>query len=295
MNPNDPRHGTEAGHEQHIRDGEPPCPACIDGDLKASRRRAKRKAMGHIYTRQLGHKLHTKLQNHREAGATFEDIARWAGISESQVWRLLDAGPTGKVYARTWLALANMQPTPTLTTIGATRRVRALMTLGYSKIRLAEETGVHADTIRNIARNPDFAALRVREAIAEAYERLSMTPAVGRTQQERAGVTRAINTAKRNGWEPPLSWESIDDPNAKAVGIPRGTPSDNYGAGGEQSYDHAVVERVVAGEPRPRKLTNAEATEVVRRLRASGMSTTQLEALGFRTDRYFRVNPRDAA
>jgi hypothetical protein len=215
MLPDDARHGSEAGHEQHLRDKEDACDACIDADLKASRRRTKLKTMGAQFLVPLGG-LYDELQALRDRGAVVDDIAEWANISDSQVWRALNNGPEGKIYARTYRALRDMRPGPILTPVGAQRRVRALMWLGYSAAVIADDAGLHADTIKNLAKRlPRSLHKSVKAAIADTFDRLSMTPAPTEERYQRASATRTRNYARENGWLPPLAWDDIDDVNGR--------------------------------------------------------------------------------
>jgi hypothetical protein len=148
MLPDDARHGSEAGHEQHLRDKEDACDACIDADLKASRRRTKLKTMGAQFLVPLGG-LYDELQALRDRGAVVDDIAEWANISDSQVWRALNNGPEGKIYARTYRALRDMRPGPILTPVGAQRRVRRLM----ARIRTTKPSFWGSGTIARLGRD----------------------------------------------------------------------------------------------------------------------------------------------
>lgn len=267
MTPDDPRHGTEAGHEQHIRDGEESCPACVHGDRLASRRRSKRKTMGYIYQRPIGNRLLEKIREARASGATYEDVARWAGVSESQVFRVVAAGPQQPIYARTWLKLDAMRPQQVVTTVGVTRRLRALTALGWSLNRLSVEAGVDPTTVGDaLAAPPVFMSAKTKAAIAATYERLCMTPPIGASKQERAGITRARNRAAREQWAPPLAWDNIDHPN-EAPDMGASVISDDI--------DHVAIERALAGERV--QLTRAEKFAAIHVGIERGMSQTQIE------------------
>lgn len=213
MSPEDPRHGSEAGNEQHLRDGENPCDACVEADRIASRRRSKRKAMGYRYQAPLGD-IYWRLQTLRAQGATYDDLMEWSGVVESQIWRALNGSPETIVYARTWHRLNDMNVGRIITPIGITRRIRALMWLGYSAQQIAAASGCHPDTIRDARDQPrEFLARKVKTGIADAYDRLSMTLPTGDTKQERAGITRSRNYARHNGWLAPFAWINVDDVN----------------------------------------------------------------------------------
>lgn len=213
MSPDDPRHGREAGHEQHLRDGEEPCAACVEGDLRASRRRHKRKTMGRVYTLPLGQANHDKLTNLRRKGATWDQLAEWVGVSDSVIWRLIDGGPEYVVYARTYARVRDMKPGRIVTAVGVARRLQALAWLGYTSPVVAAESGVHEETIRD-ARNGTLAYLHATTAaaLADTYDRLWTAPAEPRSPHSSRGITRSRNHARRKGWLPPLAWDDIDDP-----------------------------------------------------------------------------------
>lgn len=278
MNPADPRHGSEAGHEQHIRDGEDPCDACVDGDLKASRRRSKRKSMGAVYQLPLGD-LYWKIQALKKRGATYDDITAWSGVVDSQVWRVLNGSPETVVYARTWRRLDEMKVGRIITPLGVTRRIRALTWLGYSAQQIAAAAGCHSDTIRDARDQPrEFLARKVKVGIADAYDRLAMTLPTGETKQDRAGITRSRNTARRNGWLAPLMWDDIDDCDERP----------ELDAVDGDDFDPVVVDRILAGDFRL-KATPPERTEVARRWAEAGRAMNEIARLtGWRIERYYR-------
>lgn len=217
MSPDDPRHGTEAGNEQHARDGEQSCAPCAEAKLIASRRRTKRKTQGYRYTAPAG-RAWDRVQRWRLGGASIDDICEHAQLEPATVYRLLHKGRDQIVYARTFAAVMRAPEGMPLTTIGATRRVRALQRLGYSVERITAEAGVNHDTILDAREERVFIARRVRASIAAAYDRLHMTIPTGETRQYRAGITRSRNYAEKRGWPPPMAYDDIDD----AAEVPKG-------------------------------------------------------------------------
>lgn len=217
MNPQDPRHGREAGHEQHLRDGEKPCEPCYEAKLTAARRRSKRKAQGRLYTMPAA-QAYDRVVRWRAGGASLDDISRHTGLEESVTSRICNGSRDMVIYPRTFLAIMKAPSGMPLTTVGAIRRVQALQRLGWSVERIAEVAGVHRDTVLDARHGRVFVAHRVRVAIDEAYRSLSMTIPEGETQQHRAGITRSRNHATRQGWLPPLAYDDIDDALEKPEG-----------------------------------------------------------------------------
>lgn len=89
---------------------------------------------------------------------------------------------------------------------GTQRRIRALMALGWTSRHIADLCGwTSAEAVTEINKDRRFVYLATAEKIADAYERLCMTP--GPSPQTKA-------RAARKGWPPPLAWDDdrIDDP-----------------------------------------------------------------------------------
>lgn len=216
MSPEDPRHGSEAGYEQHRREGEDPrdvCFPCYEGKLLAARRRTKRKTMGYRYMFPAD-VVRARLGQWRDSGATYGEIADHVGIEEGVIWEIVnDGSPT--VYARTAKRILSAKGWP-VTTLGLTRRVRALAAMGWTMPNIAEACQVHHDTIVDVRRRQaDFTSRKVRTGIVAGYDHLSVTFPNAGTKQEKAGITRARNHAIKQGWAPPLAWDDIDDPNER--------------------------------------------------------------------------------
>lgn len=276
MRPDDHRHGTEAGNEQHWRDGEDPCPPCHQAKILAARRRGKRKSMGHLYQRPLGDVWHM-LNDLASRGVLSGEIERVTGLVESQVWRALKGGPETIVYERTWQKLANIDVNQLVTPIGITRRIRALRWVGYSTAAIAAEAGCHVDSVRDAQVQPrDFVAMKVRDGIVAAYDRLAFQSPEATSQQHLAGISRSRNLARRNGWASPMAWDHIDLDERPADDLRDRRP------------DQVVIDRILAGDMTLAKTaTKAEKVAVVTRWRADGRSLNELDRLsGWQSRRY---------
>lgn len=280
MLPEDERHGAERGYEQHVRDGEDPCADCYQAKLLAARRRRKRQQMGHRYTVP-STKARARLDRWRAGGASYGDIADHTGLEEGRCWEILnDGAPT--IYTRTALRIMAATGWP-VTTLGITRRVRALVRIGWTVPHIAEACGVHHDTILDIRRRrPEFVSRRVRDAIVAGYETLSMRLPQPQSKQDRAGVTRARNHATRSGWFPPLAWNDIDDPDER--------PSRAKQRPNGRDLDPVVVERFLGGD-HALPTTYTEKREIARRWVAMGRTQYELEhAVGWNSARLLRTD-----
>jgi hypothetical protein len=208
MTPDDPRHGTEAGHMTHRRDAEPSCDRCLHARMVAAKRR-------------------------RLYGTT-------------------------KVPA-----------------LGAQRRVRALQALGHSRKVIANRIGYTNNGAMSYLMQAETMQAETAAKIAAVYDELCMVVPTG------VGPKRARTWAKKFGFVPPLAWDDIDnDPE------PSNPDAPNY----DTDYDESMVLRVLNGGPRPRRMTHAEGTEVVRRLLASGRTTHEIKHVwGMKPERYVRI------
>jgi transcriptional regulator with XRE-family HTH domain len=209
MTPDDPRHGTPAGHRAHFRAGTPTCQPCRDA--------------------------HTR---HRKS---MDYLKRTRGMESTLI--------------------------PSL---GTQRRIRALQAMGWTMNDIASRAGVTSRRVEQWLRH-DQIHYTTAEKVAAVYEALSMT--LGPSNMARV-------RARNRGYLPPLAWDDIDrDPDPK-----RRRKAD---AAWQGTIDHAIVERVLCGEKRPRKLTWAEGAEITRRLVARGLSWAQIEEMyGFKVERY---------
>lgn len=101
----------------------------------------------------------------------------------------------------------------TVLMIGSTRRVRGLIAIGYMRLDLVRETGLHRTNIGNVlAGNHRYVWASTARRIDEVFRRLQALPA-----PDSYGARRARARAQRAGWNSPLAWdeETIDDPAAE--------------------------------------------------------------------------------
>lgn len=163
---------------------------------------------------------------------------------------------------------AHVPDTCLVPSLGATRRVRALMALGW---RHEDITPLIGRTSHHLAsgRYPRMLALDWR-LVDAAYERLSGAP---------GGSDRARARAVAAGFAPPLAWSDIDDPNE--------TPKGMISRGGRNpaEVDPVIVERLLDGQRIPS--TRAEKEEAMRQWLADGKSAVSLCRMhGWREARY---------
>jgi hypothetical protein len=233
------------------------------------------------------HDTRARLQDLVHAHVPLRTIARAAGLSDTAVNHIV-SGQHKRVRRNTAervaaLNLADVydQASGLVPSVGAVRRVQALMALGWRKADLADQ-GVPAGQL--VARSRDLIGVTRWRQVREVYDRLSMTPGPSQAARDRAAA---------RGYLPPLAWdeETIDDP--------RATTQD--GEEGEAALDCVAVDRAVdmaaadasCGTDLP--LTQDERIAVVRRLTARGSSDTEVAGvLGVSDRTVLRLRQRHA-
>lgn len=92
-------------------------------------------------------------------------------------------------------------------TVGAVRRVRALLAIGHTCKAIYEASGVEHSTITELLNGRiSMVARHVDERITKGYAKLAASPGIS---------ARSLNRATREGWAPPAAWDDIDDPDAR--------------------------------------------------------------------------------
>lgn len=178
---------------------------------------------------------------------------------------------------------------------GTQLRLQALVALGHGFTPMAAALGTSTENVRRLTYGPRaFVRSTTAARIAELYDAWSMTLPPSNTSEQRRTASYARTVARKRGWLPPLALDDdrIDTPGYRPTKHVPATDLEHA----DRDYDHAVVERVLAGDPKPRKLTHREAREVVRRLVARGLTTHDIERdYGLNTARYTHPTGAPAA
>lgn len=183
------------------------------------------------------------------------------------------AGVTDLPYTLT--VAATVDDSSWVPTLGAQRRLRSLMRLGWRHEDVAELVGRSTHVLVGNSAPHKIRAIDWR-LIDEAWRQLCAVP----------GPSNKCRTrAQRLGYAPPLAWDDIDDPNETPKGLNMDTKSE---------YDAVIVERILSGRPMP--ATTAERHEVVRQWVAQGRPLNELDRLtGWQSRRYLGEPREDAA
>ena len=207
-------HGTRNNYLAHACR----CTPCTN-DATAKRDRHRRLQ---AYGRPHPHKVDaTQARNHVNklirGGMSISEIARKANITHPAVARLIGSGkqtPSKQIMHATAAALLDVgHATPHaeghINAIGTTRRIQALVAIGYPLQTIGRLAGINPDKPRHVL-TQRLTDAETAKAISELFTRLQLKPAPASRQ-----ATQARNTARRNGWLPPLAWDedNIDNPN----------------------------------------------------------------------------------
>jgi hypothetical protein len=146
-------------------------------------------------------------------GAEINRIAAAATCSSTSISRLL-SGQLTKIWRSTEIRILNTRLTPGLlspfrpvSSVGVTRRVRALMAIGHNAQVIGDAIGSAPSFVRQLAAGtlPTVRA-STAERVARAYRHLVLV--AGKS-------TAARRRALDEGWAGPMAWDtSIDDPSA---------------------------------------------------------------------------------
>lgn len=196
------------------------CDDCRAGNTKRQDRRRRLEAYGQWEARRSARAAHDHINALRsEHGITINEFATLSGVNRRMVWAITK-DPDCRVEAdteRRVLAVTGEErcfaPGSTIPSKGARRRIRALAAIGYTNRDIMAAAGLNVSYASQILKQPTITR-SVHAAIAEAYERLSATPA-----PTSFGGRRAILRAAREGWAPPHAWDDIDNPRERPKGV----------------------------------------------------------------------------
>ncbi|MDK1473673.1 hypothetical protein QNO07_09595 [Streptomyces sp. 549] len=190
------------------------CPPCRRAENAYAKRRRHLAETGRALTVP-AEPVREHLQRLITAGAGWNQLEAATGLGGCTL-RRLRRGRYRRLHRSTAAAILALQPGDcaapgrSVPAIGSTRRLRALTAVGYSRARLAIETGLDPTTIKRITAGVETLAAATADTIAATYTRLAHTTATpSRT------ASRASNDARRAGWPDPTWWEDyghLDDP-----------------------------------------------------------------------------------
>jgi hypothetical protein len=160
------------------------------------------------------------------AGIGHRTIVRAAGVSQGGLSKLLygTAGQAPSRQVRPETAKRLLSLTPSLDLVadgtpidatGTTRRLQALIAIGWPQAKLAARLGWSPSNFHRLVSATQVTARTARAARA-VYDDLWNTSPDETGHASRRAADCARNTARRNGWPPPMAWDddTIDNPTA---------------------------------------------------------------------------------
>lgn len=275
------------------------CEPCTVANSQSEAERNRLKLYGRYQKYVDAYPVRLHVRELMDYGIGLKQIVKVSGVSHGALWKLMygkrqpdgSQTPARRVLRTTAEKLYAVEPIMEHLAAGAlvdqtgtTRRLQALVAIGYSGAVLAERLGVLRSNFTSTlhGRRPVTKAMHLR--VVDLYDELSMSPLAGHDQRTRISVNRARNLAQANGWLPPLAWDDdlIDDPATQPdanVDPPR-TVID---------FDEVAVQRFIDGDLPLRALSKADRYEVVARWQELGRPLRELELRGMRPERYKAV------
>jgi len=163
------------------------------------------------------------------AGMGLKRIVAVSDISQGLLWKLIygktrpdgTRTPSKRIRAATQTAILavrlDLADGARIDSTGTTRRIQALVAVGWSQSQLAARLGILRSNFTAIAQGRTDVTVAHAKAVSALYEQL--WDQVPEHAQWRAHIaySRAVNYAAAAGWVPPMAWseETIDDPSVR--------------------------------------------------------------------------------
>lgn len=212
-------------------------------------------------------------------GMGLKRIVAISDVSHGQLWKLMYGKTradgsrvpskriTPRVEQKILAVRLDLADGARVDSVGAVRRVQALVALGWSQSKICVRLGIQRSNFTDISqgRRTEITVAHDK-AIRALYAEWSMQLPPQAEWRDKISASRARNFAKAAGWLPPLAWDDdeLDGP-AGVCGV-----DDEVGG-----LDHAAIDRRIHGDKV--RLTAAEKGEVVRRMVAAGVEKNEIE------------------
>jgi len=269
------------------------CAVCKDARRKYDRKQVVLKANGKSATVD-AEPIRQHVRTLQAAGIGTRRICEASGVGRTALLKLLNGcgsrgtDPSRRVLASTAEKLLAVQPTldvlggkALLDPTGTQRRLRALVALGWSQAKLADQIEwTPANFGQLIHGTYGHVIVETARRVRRLYDELNEQRPPEQTHRDKIAASRARRYAASNGWTPPVSWDddTIDDPSAH----PNMT-----------GYDESVVQALLAGQAA--EFEDVDLREAVRRLEPQSLTAIAKQiGIPYNTV-YYRVRVRSAA
>jgi len=155
-------------------------------------------------------------------GMGIRRVAQVAGVAHSTIAKLLyGARPTKKlergVAAKILAVRLDLAPGARVSAVGASRRLQALVTLGWSQAKLADALGVGKQNLTGLIHGTRGLTVVTATRVAALYDDLWDQQPPRTTRYELNAYSRATRYARTHGWLPPQAWDddTIDHPSTE--------------------------------------------------------------------------------
>jgi hypothetical protein len=207
------------------------CDVCRDAQTAKARIRTRKQAYGQFVTQFVdAEPARRRVNEFRAMGVGVKQVAKMTGIAPSVLGALVfGRGPAQqasyekprpavitkikRVNSEKILSLsfdvANLLPGTNVSAQGTHRRIQALAAIGYSLSWQAEQIGWKPANIHVLLKH-DKVQIKTVLLVNALFDAYSLIPRRATDWHTKTSITRSINIARKNKWQPPLAWDSID-------------------------------------------------------------------------------------
>ena len=270
------------------------CPECRQANTSYEREAKRRRTIEYWHPERSRYVDAEPIRQHLHTlsaqGMGWKRVADAAGVAQSTVYPILygcypdragarEYRPPRKRVSRTLadklLAVkVDLADGRHVDSTGTTRRLRALVAIGWSGAKLARALDMLPTNFARLLHSTTVTAATAR-ATRILYDRLWDTPPPEPDAHQRQAASRARNMARRHGWPPPLAWDDddIDNPDARpAEAVDRaneGTPLEDIELLCDEGYTlaHAAERLGVRAETIQHRLARVGRDDLLARFR----------------------------
>jgi len=166
------------------------------------------------------------VRNLQAQGMGWKRIARAAGIDCSVMWKLLygdpsrPQAPSSRIRPATEAKILgvtlNLAGGAKVDSTGTTRRIQALVAVGWSQSKIAARLGVTPANFTALAHGRRGVTTARAKAVAALYDQLWDQTPPHTEWRDHIAYSRSLSYAAKAGWVVPMAWDedAIDDPDA---------------------------------------------------------------------------------
>jgi transcriptional regulator with XRE-family HTH domain len=220
-------------------------------------------------------------------GMGLKRIVAVSDVSQGGLWKLVygkkrpdgTRTPSRRIKPETERRILSIKPDladgAVIDSTGATRRIQALVAIGWSQSKIAARLGLLPANFTPLVHGTRGVTVATARAVAKLYDELWDVLPPNEEWRDKISYTRAVRHAAAHGWAPPLAWddELIDDPQATPALVAEATTV----------LDEVAIDRAMTGAVVD--LSRDESDEALRRLAAAGLSDAAIAERLHITDR----------